>query len=390
MPGKKFVFWLAIVLFLACLAEAGSWIFFKFYGLRRLTYHLKVDDAEFARSLINGDKYISSDPYLGWDAPGARVVTGERPGVTRITPYDSGVVKISAYGDSFTACDNKDDETWEFYLSQLTDTKVLNYGTRGFGTDQALFKLERNLRRGWATPIVILGVLSENIARVVNVSPKYYWVETEGPLKPILLKKNGKWAWHTDHLEKLDTKDGRRAAFEFIKKHDYWYEYNKSRPEAGFPYSVSVMDTARYFLFSAKRWWDLWGEARPAEIMRVLIDRFYALSEEYGFTPVVLFIPEIHGLKMKQEGKPPVYAKFLARLEADYAGKGLVIADVFDEDFDPAKFSQAPFSGHASPYGDRAIANAVYGRIKDLAALRGGRLSLQAEPVEDVDKVGDL
>lgn len=371
MHGKKFAFWLVIVLFLAGLAEAGSWIFFRFYGLQRLTYHLKVDDAEFARTLINGEKYISSDPYLGWDMPGARILTDERRGVTRITPYDSGVVKISAYGDSFTACDNANDETWEYYLSELTGTRALNYGTRGFGTGQALFKLERNLRRGWGTPIVVLGVLSENIARVVNVSPKHYWVETEGPLKPILLKNGGEWVWSTDHLRKLDTREGRREAFEFIKKHDYWYEYNKSRPEAGFPYSISFLDTVRYFLFSAKRWWNLWDEERPTEMMRVIIDRFYGLSVEYGFTPVVLFIPEIHGLRMKQEGKTPGYAEFLARLEADYAGKGLVAVDVFEEDFDPAKFSKVPFAGHASPYGDRVIANAVYGKIKDLPALRG-------------------
>ena len=51
---------------------------------------------------------------------------------------------ISCYGDSFTFCRQvNDNETWEWYLSELTKSNVVNYGVGNYGLDQAILRLKR-------------------------------------------------------------------------------------------------------------------------------------------------------------------------------------------------------------------------------------------------------
>ena len=86
----------------------------------------------------------------------------------RLNPYKADRIKISVYGDSFTFCDQvNDDQTWPYYLSKLTNTRVENWGVGAYGTDQALLRLKQNLPK-YRTNIVVLGVFSENINRLMN------------------------------------------------------------------------------------------------------------------------------------------------------------------------------------------------------------------------------
>lgn len=366
--SHRIIFWLIISALMVVSFEAVSWGFFEFYGKKRFIYHTKVNDQYFEdlilqdRSKENLDKRPNS--ILGWDEKGVNLDLGEKGGVvtvSRRTPYKSQTYGISTYGDSFTYCqDVKDNETWQYYLSELTDSKVLNYGVRGYGTDQALLKLIGALKKGIITDVIILGILSENIARVVNVSPKYYWsTGNVKALKPILVKNNSRYEWKTEYLKTPDSQDRKLEAIRTTRMYDYWYQQNKYRPSFKFPYSISLFNTVNYFVFKVKRWPDLWREDRPKAVMRELIRIFYSLSEEYKFTPVVLFIPGNYDLKLKDKGRRPTYSEFLLNLKSAYKSRKLIIVDAIKEKFDSSKYNVAPYQGHASAYGNRQIANAV-------------------------------
>jgi len=370
--NRRMFFWLIVAALMILSFEAVSWIFFDFYGKERFVYHAKVNDQYFKNIILNNHSkerasYLSNN-ILGWDEKGVKLDLGKGGGivsVSRRTPYKSKTYTISTYGDSFTYCqDVTDDQTWQYYLSELTDSKVLNYGVRGFGTDQAVLKLIGALKKRLVTDVIILGILSENIARVVNVSPKYYWsAGNVTAFKPILIKNSNGYEWKTEYLKTLNSPKGKLEAIRATRMYDYWYQINRYRPSFKFPYSVSLLDTLYYFAFKVKRWPDLWKEERPKDVMRKIIGIFYSLSEEYDFTPVVLFIPDNYDLRLKDKGKHASYSDFLIELESAYKSRKLIVVDAIKGEFDSFKYNVKPYQGHASAYGNRQIAKAVNGGL---------------------------
>lgn len=369
---NKFIFWFILGANLILAFELFSWAFFVLYAKDRLVYHSHVEESEFVKKMKDPDfsvtKSESFSPVMGWDEAHGRVtdasslITGGRK-----NPYESDKVKISTYGDSFTYCEDvNEDETWQYYLSESSHTKVVNFGVRGYGPDQALLKMKKHLESGIRTDVIILSILSENISRVVNVNTKFYWsVGDYGGFKPVLVKEAPGYKWIDNYLGDMDSGAGRAKAISIVRKYDYWYKVNKDRPAIKFPYSLSLIKIADYLLFKVKRWPDLWEEAPPTDVMRELVKIFYSLSQEYKFKPVVVFIPDSYDLKRKDKGKPQSYARFIKRLRADYGARGMVIVDILDEDIKTPLFNIAPYAGHASAYGNRAIAKAIYEKIKN-------------------------
>ncbi len=77
-----------------------------------------------------------------------------------------GVVRILAFGDSFTfGEDVSDDETWAHQLEELLPgSEVLNFGIHGYGHDQMLlYLLEEGVK--YHPDVVILGFLSDDMER---------------------------------------------------------------------------------------------------------------------------------------------------------------------------------------------------------------------------------
>ncbi len=369
---NKFIFWFILVANLILAFELFSWAFFVLYAKDRLVYHAHVEESEFVKKIADPGFSVTKrelfSPRMGWDEAAGRVtdanslITGGRE-----NPYKSDKVKISTYGDSFTYCEDvNENETWQYYLSESSHTKVINFGVRGYGPDQALLKMMQHLESGIKTDVVILSILSENISRVVNVNTKFYWsVGDYGGFKPVLVKEGSGYKWKDSYLGDIDSGEGRAKAIAMVQKYDYWYKVNKDRPTIKFPYSLSLLRVADYLLFKVKRWPDLWKEAPPANVMRELVNIFYSLSQKYKFKPVLVFIPDSYDLKRKEKGKAQSYARFIESLRSDFGDKGMVIVDILDEDLDAPLFNVMPYAGHASAYGNKAIAKAIYEKIKN-------------------------
>ena len=104
------------------------------------------------------------NPEMGWES---RKQLDN--GLTRKTVPEYPHSFVSSYGNSFTECTGPDEETWQSHLGKNLQTGVLNFGVGGYGTDQALLKF-RKMYPLFPTKIVILGYMTENINRIVNVS----------------------------------------------------------------------------------------------------------------------------------------------------------------------------------------------------------------------------
>jgi hypothetical protein len=101
---------------------------------------------------------------MSWDASGAR---------------DDGFFDyelfMATYGDSFTVGEEvNNDETCQYFLSESIDKRVVNFGTSGYGTDQALIKFKHHLGKYEVAPFTVLAILEENIRRTINVFRPLY------------------------------------------------------------------------------------------------------------------------------------------------------------------------------------------------------------------------
>ena len=125
------------------------------------------------------------DPVLGWirkrntshsEQSGNKITNWNinLEGYRANPKHESLSNKISCYGDSFTfARQVNDNETWEYYLSKLTNTNVKNFGVGNYGLDQSLLRLKREFLKN-KTELVILGVVPDTISRIVSVWKHYY------------------------------------------------------------------------------------------------------------------------------------------------------------------------------------------------------------------------
>ena len=79
----------------------------------------------------------------------------------------SGIApKIACFGDSYTFCRQVEDhETWQYYLSNKLNNKVLNFGVGNYGVDQALLRYERT-ELPVSVKVVMLGFVPETICRI--------------------------------------------------------------------------------------------------------------------------------------------------------------------------------------------------------------------------------
>ena len=304
------------------------------------------------------------DAELGWvfkPETTAIAYTTFAPDGSRRDPLAGSALRsprIVAYGDSFTfGEDVGDGETWPHLLAARLGEPVANFGVAGYGPDQAVLRLRRYLEQGNHPEVVILGVLSENIARVVN---RWRYLYTGGEIlnfKPRLAVDADGVRWIPNPLASLDVAS-LQAAAAAAPAGDYWAAYNDARPRPGFPYLWAEVTAAWYLSHNVRRWQDLWSEHEPRATMDALVGAFVAMSVTFGFTPVLVMVPMPEDLRRSVAGMEPHYAAFVADVNRHVGGR-LLVADVLAQPFERERFNLQPFAGHASARGNEAIAAAV-------------------------------
>ena len=303
------------------------------------------------------------DPLLGWSS------NRNHPSITsdgrRQSPSLPATTRISAYGDSFVfGEDVEDHETFPHQLSLMVGGAVGNYGVSGYGPDQAILRLERHLESGKRPEVVILGMPSENIARVVNVIRRLY-IPLEGVhfSKPIFVRMGEQWQLLNSVPRWPPTKEALQKTIETSKKYDLWYKQNETRPKAEFPFTLTTFQAIKFFGFDVLRWQNLYANDLAVSTLSYVIRRYVGLSKHYEFTPVFVIIPMPEDLHNIQSNDKTFYSEFLEVTKREFKGD-LFVVDVLGQNFDMERFNLRPFSGHASAYGNWVIASAIYENIR--------------------------
>lgn len=187
------------------------------------------------------NSYILYDQHLGWTVGPKRVSrdgqyisnsAGMRSAREYTLKIPDGVIRIAAFGDSYTECgDVGNKQAWPYLLEQSFDNlEVLNFGVRAYGTDQALLRYEKD-GRPFNPHVVFIGFLLENIRRNVSRYRPAYEHNTGGlGVKPrFLITDDGLTLLPNpvssrQHLLRLIVE---RKLLEAIGENDYWYQRYK-------------------------------------------------------------------------------------------------------------------------------------------------------------------
>lgn len=362
---KRVLFSIVAVALGLCLIELFSFIFFTVFE-ERFTFH-EVDQF----MLREGDiprLRREYDRRFGWDHHYGTPLTARPRPVT----YDRPL--IAAFGDSYTHCtDVRDDETWETYLAAALEADVYNFGTGGFGTDQALIKY-RAIGRSLAAPVVILGLISENINRIVNVYRPFYFPKTGIRLpKPRFVLGGGGLEPIENPLGSADDipRLGEEGFIRRLGEHDYWY--NRDRyPVRRFPYARILLNRRmwreavhgklekRISDVDPRPWENLWDDPAISALMFAIFDAFIEEARGSGQIPIIMILPmQDEVFERRCTGRSP---ESVSMVEAHCDRRRCLCFNAIDA---LAASVSSPeeipdlFTVHLSPKGNRVVAGAL-------------------------------
>lgn len=332
--NRTVVFSLTIVLILFAIIEGSSYLIGKFVFPSQIIFRPSFSAAEIADLKIQYSNYLGyRDPMNGWpfkqDKQPGRDKSGSR--VNTSFPYVEGEEDcISIYGDSYTWSSEVTEEfAWSTVLSELLDCRVGNFGSGGYGTDQAYLRYLDN--DDDHAPIVFLNHQSENIMRnVAQFRALTNGYKTEAaPLsfKPrFILDENS--LLELIPLPTFNTEDYPEM---LIHPEKYLpYEYFLPDGDTGlvrlsFPFSWSLARALGHFHIKAwladRPWFlEFYNPDHPAnglDITTNILLAFRKNAADRGQIPIVTVIPNGLDLTYYREYGAWPYQSLLDRLAAD-------------------------------------------------------------------------
>lgn len=359
---------LTLALVLAAI-EAGSFAFFRWAG-ERFSF---ADPASYTIDPARLEGLASHfDALLGWTNHYPTPLE-ERP-----QPRRYGRPALATFGDSYTHCDEvADAETWQAYLADELQADVLNFGVGGYGPDQALLRY-RQKSRELAVPVVALGLVLENINRVVNRYRPFYYPETGVPLtKPRFVLDDGSLRLLPNPIQRSQDL-GRLADPAFVHAigaQDFWYSRGEL-PRLGFPYAGLLLSPAiwkqaleggraRRSEIAERPARNLWKDADARALFLAIVDAFAADVSAAGARPLFVILPGRPHVDLQRARQPiPGYQPLTAHcVERGYLRfDGIATLSAGDETPD-ALFRPG---GHLSPLANRLLARALAGVLSPL------------------------
>jgi hypothetical protein len=349
-------------------------------------------------------KFISHgyDPELGWvRKPFTQKEETGRDGKTLYTINGVGARSnpnhenlehfISCYGDSFTFCRQvNDNETFEWQLSEITKTDVLNFGVGNYGLDQSILRLFREypLNR---TKIVIIGVVPSTIVRILCVWKHYNEYGNVLGFKPRFQLSNGRIRLVKNIINTEEKFKHYKDFIPEINKNDEFYESKFKKEMVSFPYFVSIMSNPlrnlpiismviwsklfdkekkkKSFPFAMKLIMDinlslrvsLFKKNREAVILlQKLVEEFIEYGSKNDFTPVFLWMPQKDDILYIRKKKSAFYGQFITQIQ-----KKLLTIDLTDillpyKELGELYSEDSRYGGHHNKKGNSIIADFIY------------------------------
>ena len=313
------------------------------------------------------------DPVLGW------VNAGMRDNQNYETVPPPGTIRISAFGDSFTyGAGVTLEDTWEKQLTRINPSiEVLNYGVGAYGLDQAFLQY-LHVGKECNPHIVLIGYMSENIARNVNVFRPFY-VEYGNSIftKPRFKLKDGALVLLENPLATLeDYEHFLQNGTEVLAKlgeNDYHYQIKSKEGKFDF------LPSARFF----KTFWSLLNkrvlnpiftldgmydvESEAFEVTSHIFDAFYRKVLENGALPAIIVFPDSGDHLRSRHEKERRYAPLLKEFHAkEYLFMDMLAAlQPYHSRYTDGEL-MADHWGHPSPLANRIIAEHMFTQLRNL------------------------
>ena len=371
---KKILFPIILFLGIYFFLEGSSWIFIKFYLVpkKKTRFIFKDKIEERIDHFASGNSKSKFDPVLGWKMKLQDEKSYEDWGYhidkkgARLNCKYEHKKTISTYGNSFTFCNQvSDDETWQYYLSEMTKSNVINFGIGGYGTDQAFLRLKKEFKKN-KTNIVILGILSENLARNINRYRALYMIGGWGPTKPMFFSKiDGTYILLKNPIKKkedLYKLNSDEFVNEICTDYDYWFPFYSSIPKFKFSFFFSLVKSV--FIKNERHTYrEIFNNDRAIETTKYIVRRFVEFSEQNKFHPVIVLFPTYLDLKNYYSNKTHSYERLrdtLNNLE------NLIIIDVLEVFRNKLALRTIKMEHlyiekmHISPQGNFIIAETIY------------------------------
>jgi hypothetical protein len=385
MRNKNFIPYLSVLLILL-LMEGVCYLGLKILNKKfRIRYGPNVEVLSKQQKTLlkkflaarKGER-VKQHPVLGWVSTSQANSAGMRDDREYDKTPSPGVVRIAAFGDSFTyGSDVTLEESWEKQLAASAPSlEVLNYGVGAYGLDQAYL---RYLEQGavYSPHIVFIGYMSENIARNVNVFRPFYRRSYRNVIftKPRFKLINGKLvllknpvATFEDH-ERLLLHD--REVLAKLGENDYHYQTRYNRGPFDFLATVRLIKLVRSVLdkeilhpiFKRNGMYNVDSEAYQLTLR--IFDAFHRDVLENGALPIILIFPDLNDLPRSREGKQRRYTPLMDDLRARgcYVIDLLAALEPYESRYTIKELTRN--RGHYSPLGNKIVAEYI---LKTLTA----------------------
>ncbi len=370
---RTLYFWIIALLFVWTCIEAVLYVGLSFANQKR---NLFYGSHRFTSSMIDRLLKKSFDAELGWDIS---VPERNNLGTRKKTDYPlQPCYKIKAFGDSFVyGAEVEEEQTFCSVIETMRPWYCLNYGVGAYGTDQALLKYRRNQIK---SEYVILGILCENIGRVVSRYPGFY-MRIPFPPKPRFVKRGLSFALlpnpisNPQQLYRLLDED----YIDSLKTDDYWpYYYEKvlNAPEKlRFPVLFTILGHASYFKNLAAvpirswlapsyevdtqkyKYYHLYQtDSEALSILKYLIDQFVNLASERNEKPLIIVFVDQYSLDLMRKYNKVPYAPLREYIK-DRGYPFLDIGEVFVKEAYQTYYNS--YNSHYSVAGNRRVAELV-------------------------------
>ena len=384
----------------------GIWVLGKCsyisYESTILTLH-HTDKDNIALFINNQSKFFQLSSTLGWTPKineqsthlnkkrNKQIIrTINSQGIRSVREYPleppAGKTRILAFGDSFThGAEVSDDECWTELLSTpQAPVEVLNFGVGGYGTDQAFLRYQE-VGQAFNPQIVLIGFMTENIRRHVNVFRKYLSRMFDLPLsKPRYILEAGQLKLlknplsTVEHYKKLLAHEQQVMAR--MGQHDYFYSQAvlpgrfDAAPSVRFGkiffYNVfkNKSDQATYYGMDSSTvrvtvpkndaaiFYDTNTEAFQVTVE--ILDQFYRQVKANHVMPVIVIFPNRDDLQRYRTNPTKKKKKHLPLVKA-LQSRGLEyidLMDAFEQSGDSYEMTDLFAKSHYSPLGNQIVA----------------------------------
>jgi hypothetical protein len=378
-PRKTLLFGASALLLSLALVELCSALAYRLWRDELdpvVAWSEAIDEAGYREFLEKGH-----DPVTGWHSPRRGTMDDESClGEKFVQHYDAlgarihpepapGPVRIVTVGDSFTqGGEVVDSDTYPAQLERLLGVRVANHGMGGFGPLQAVLTLEQVIDEYPDARVAVLGVMHENIKRLVTS----FW--------PVLNPSTGAHYAFKPYVRggELHPNPNERPVAtleEFAAMGRRAFETDFfSRGRWSPPYSLSWLrqldnDHFRFALrsrfFQVTRGSSMGYEAYYESdelrggLMRV-VDRFHRFAVARDLQAVVAFLPR----KRDDLHSADLLIDELRGRFADSELRVVAVGHVEDPAVDWDAYNLKPGRCHPSPYGHGVIAGAVAAAIR--------------------------